>query len=37
VSDGVFDAEEKSPEPKLLYEMKKLQGWFNPEALKIVV
>jgi hypothetical protein len=24
--------EEKNPEPKLLYEMKKLQGWFNPKA-----
>jgi hypothetical protein len=34
--DEPADSEEKSPEPKLLYEMKKLQGWFNPEASRIV-
>jgi hypothetical protein len=33
--DETVDAEEKSPEPKILYEMKKLQGWFNPEASRI--
>jgi hypothetical protein len=34
-SDAPVNAEEKSSEPKLLYEIKKLQGWFNPEASKI--
>jgi hypothetical protein len=34
--DAPVDAEEKSPEPKLLYEMKKLQGRFNPEASRVV-
>jgi hypothetical protein len=33
--DETVDAEEKSPEPKILYEMKKIQGWFNPEASRI--
>jgi hypothetical protein len=30
------DSEKKIPEPKLLYYMKKLQGWFNHEASRIV-
>jgi hypothetical protein len=34
--DAPVDAQEKSPEPKLLYEIKKLQGWFNPKASRIV-
>jgi hypothetical protein len=34
--DTTVDSEEKSPDPKFLYEMKKLQGWFNPEASRIV-
>ena len=31
-----IDAEEKSPKSKLLNQMKKLQGWLNPESLRIV-
>jgi hypothetical protein len=34
--DAPADSEERIPQPKLLYEMKKQQGWFNPEALRIV-
>jgi hypothetical protein len=30
------DNEEKNPESKLLYEMKKLRVWFNHEAPKII-
>jgi hypothetical protein len=33
--DAPVDDEEKSPKPKLLNRMKKLQGWFNPEASRI--
>jgi hypothetical protein len=31
-----IDTEEMIPEPKLLYEMEKLQKWFNPVTLRIV-
>ena len=34
--DAPVDTEERSPKPKLLSQMKKLQGWFNPEASRIV-
>jgi hypothetical protein len=34
--DGPVDSEEKSLESKFLYEMKKIQGWFNPEASRIL-
>jgi hypothetical protein len=33
--DAPVDSEEKSPESKFLYEMKKIQGWFNPEASRV--
>jgi hypothetical protein len=34
--DAPVDSEEKIHETKLLHEIKKLQGWFNPEASRIV-
>jgi hypothetical protein len=34
--DESVDTEEKSHDPKLLNEMKKLKLWFNPEASRIV-
>ena len=34
--DTPVDTEERSTKPKLLSQMKKLQGWFNPEASRIV-
>ena len=34
--DAPVETEEMIPKPKLLSQMKKLQGWFNPEASRIV-